>query len=71
MGWNEPLSQWRWSRATATASTAVGLTIAAAGFAGGSFNAPGNMAPQVKRVSQSLLNLPSVVAIIEVGLTPQ
>ena len=49
----------------------VGLTIAAAGFAGGSFNAPGNMAPQVKRVSQSLLNLLSVVAITEVGLTPQ
>ena len=58
MGWDEPRSWWRQgNRAGAMASTvvAVGLTIAAAGFADRyAFQAMKHMEPQVKQVFQSL-----------------
>ncbi|XP_059775968.1 mitochondrial import inner membrane translocase subunit TIM14-like [Balaenoptera ricei] len=58
VGWDEPRSRWKQrSRAGTMASTvvAVGLTIAAAGFAGRyALQAMKNMEPQVKQVFQSL-----------------
>lgn len=58
VGWDEPRSWWRHgNRAGAMASTvvAVGLTIAAAGFAGRyALQAMKHMEPQVKQVFQSL-----------------
>lgn len=58
VGWDEPRSWWRQgNRAGAMASTvvAVGLTIAAAGFAGRyALQAMKHMEPQVKQVFQSL-----------------
>ena len=58
VAWDEPRSWWRQgNRAGAMASTvvAIGLTIAAAGFAGRyAFQARKHMEPQVKQVFQSL-----------------
>ena len=75
LGWDELSSWWRQgSQAGAMASTvvAVGLTIAAAGFAGCcSLQAMKHMEPQVKQVFQSLLKSAFSDTSYRSGFEPQ